>query len=1224
MHLLSRFGPQASAALFLLAKQGVCQTVPSPNLDLSSLGQVTLAGNFDAIQVYSGQEGQGGSSNGSESVLSQLSSGAFGVLASTDASIEAMCPLVLQDGSLSGLVVGGNFTSIGGVAARSAAMLNVSTLEVEALSGIQGTVSALYCDNSSGTVYVGGAFEAGNSSNAIAWKSGGWSSLPFAGFDAPVDSITKAPNGHIVFGGSFTGLGNVSSTNSLNSEQIQVINLSTANVTSQGNTTQAGLGNPMNVVCPSNSSTANTTFLLADNTPGSWRADFGFGFQPTKLRLWNSNVDGRGTKTWRFTAHPINGIMNFTYTDPATGNIAHCDATCPLAQNGSEPFQDFEFVNLVGMNSFTIDISDWYGNGGGLAGVEIFQNDIFSYAVEAFNEPTCETTSLRSQSTATGPWYQTTSGQSVSDYLTVVVGPTTVNTTSIVFEPDVQESGNYSVIVYTPGCLQDSSCSARAIVNVSGTLTSDGNQAFSTLIYQTNNFDKYDQVYQGHIDAASSAFRPAVTLTPSGLQNDQLVVASRIQFGFVSTTGGLNGLFDYDPTSDFVSSDFSESAINSAGTMLDQGAQMLALTTHNDTIYVGGRFSDNVFKNIMAFQDNNATSLPGGGLNAAVAAMYSLGDFLYVGGNFTGTNQGDVNGLNNVAAYQYSKNAWVALGDGLNGPVETVVPMQVNVSGSSSETVIALSGSFDQIQGSGSTTATRADGLAIWVPSKSAWLETLDVQQQALEGQLFAATFLPNNTWLGAGTLNSLGLAISGAAGMRSQSGQVQLQQLPIDVTSSASESNSRKRAVTQTQNVTGVSTVAYYTQNGQNVTIFGGHFTATATNGSTIQNLMFWNSSNNNLVTGAPTGLDTNSSVTTLTASGNLLYIGGRITGQINNANVGGLVLFDMSTATYRTVQPAPLQGPDVVVNAIAQQSGGSGVYVGGAFDQTSQGLSCPSVCMYDTATSQWNTVGTALDGTVASLFWTSSTTLLATGNLSVANNQTSMATYDTKTQTWTATGNAGVPGPITAFCPATSNADHLWVAGTANNGSTFLVEIDGGNARPVVGAFGSGTTVEGLQVMPLTKSHGSTALLNNQQALLVTGQLNLTGFGNAAAAIFNGTAMTPLLLATSGGQAGSISQVYTSNTNTLESSRKCFQDALVRELTFSRWFPAFQRHRRTCCSLCSTRYNFPHNTNGHHPQSHSTPPGRLQDRSERALCGQTFEYQPSATGGPFRPYGI
>ncbi|KIX05819.1 uncharacterized protein Z518_03791 [Rhinocladiella mackenziei CBS 650.93] len=1147
MHLLSRFGPLASTALLLLPTRGASQTVPPPNLDLDSLGEVTLVGDFDAISVYQslGQQ-QGFNSNGTQSVLSQLPNGAFEVLASTDASIETMCPFVLQDGTLSGLVVGGNFTSIGGVASRSVAMLNTTTLEVNPLAGIEGTVSALYCDQDTETVYVGGAFEADNSSNAIAWKSGGWTSLPFEGFDAPVRSITKAPNGHIVFGGSFTGLGNVSS-NSLDDPETQVINLSTADVTAEGNTTTAGVGDPRNIVCPSNSSDGSSTFLLADNTPGSWRADLAFGFEPTKLRLWNTNQDGRGTRTWRFTAHPINGIMNFTYTDPETGDEAHCDARCPLAQNSSLPYQDFFFVNLVGMNSFTISISDWYGEGGGLDGIELFQNDIFSYAVEAFNEPTCETTGLRSDATATGPWYTTPSRQSVSDYLSAVVGPTTVGTTSIVFQPDVQKSGNYSVIVYTPGCLQDSSCSARAVVKVNGTLTEDGSQSFSQLVFQTNNFDKYDQVFSGYVDATSSSFRPSVTLTPSGLQNDQLIVASRVKFGFISTTGGLNGLFDYDPNSDFVDTDFSQSAINNAGTMLNPNADILTLTALDDTIYAAGRFSDDSFRNIMVFHDDNATSLPGGGLNAAVSGLFSLRDFLYIGGNFTNTNQDGVEGLNNVAAYQYSTDTWVPLGAGLDGSVEAVVPMPLNISSNGSETVIAFSGSFSQIRAFGSTPATPANGLAIWVPSRQAWLETLDIEKQALVGRLFAASFLPNNTWLGAGTIASLGFAISGAAGMRSQSGEVQLEPLPIDITPSTTQSMLRKRAVPDPQNATGIITGTYYSGNGQNVTIFGGHFAASATNGSTIENLMFLNGSNDNLVTGAPPGLESNSTITALAISGDLLFAGGSLTGQVDTTSIAGLVLIDMTTTAYRTIQPASLEGPSVVVNAIAPRTSTSAVYIGGAFDRTSQGLSCPSVCMYDTATNQWNTVGTGLEGTVSDLFWTSSSTLLATGNLTVQGNQTSLALYDTDSQTWDVPPNS-VPGPVTAFCPATNNADHMWLAGTANNGSTFLIEVDGDNTRPVVNAFSTGTTIYGLQVMPLSKNHGSTPLLDDDQALLVTGQLNITNFGSAAAALFNGTDMMPLILATTlDGNPGTISQVFTSETNTLKSSDRGHSKGIV-----------------------------------------------------------------------------
>ena len=110
----------------------------------------------------------------------------------------------------------------------------------------------------------------------------------------------------------------------------------------------------------------------------------GFGYEPTKLRIWNTHQDGRGTKTFRFTAMPIDGIMNFTYTDPATGQLASCDARCPLPANSTEGYLDFHFVNVIGMSGFQIDISDWYGNGGGLDGIELFQDGEIDICVYFF------------------------------------------------------------------------------------------------------------------------------------------------------------------------------------------------------------------------------------------------------------------------------------------------------------------------------------------------------------------------------------------------------------------------------------------------------------------------------------------------------------------------------------------------------------------------------------------------------------------------------------------------------------------------------------------------------------------------------------------------------------------------------------------------------------------------------------------------------------------------
>ena len=1138
------------AALLCLATQGACLTqIPSPKLDLSSLGSVGLAGDFDAISLYSYQgQTEGWGKTGSDSILSQLPNGAFANLARTDANINAMCPFVLSNGVLAGIVVGGNFSSIGGVQASSVALFNATSNQITPLPGIDGKVSSLLCVKESNTVYVGGTFSAANSTNAIAWVgTTGWANLPFAGFNAPVTSITQAPNGHIVFGGSFTGLGNTTmATSTSETESLaQEINLVSAAVSSEGNANAPdGLGNPQNLICPTNSST--TPWLLSDNTQGSWRADLQYGFIPTKLRLWNSNHGGRGTKTFRFLAEPGGGIMNLSYVDSSTGQKMFCDANCPLAQNSSVLFQDFSFYNQVGMNGFQVDVLDWYGQGGGLDGLQLFQSEIFAYAMDSFNEPTCAQIKYPSTANTTGNWNPMPAAQGFLQYLASTVSPADVNSTTIGFLPDIPDlgkSGNYTVTVYTPGCIPDNSCESRGTVTVTGKLTATGGQAFSTVLYQTNNFDKYDTIYTGAIDACSASFRPEVVVQAAPGQGTVEIVASRIQFKPITETGGLNGLFDFNPNQVNIDLDFSQSAINKAGTMLNPNAQVEALVTRDGTLYAAGDFTDDTLNNIMAFSNNKASSLPNGGLDAPVAAMYSLGDFLYVGGNFSASHDGSVNNLNNVAAYQFSKNAWTSLGAGLDGPIQSVVPLQLNITSNKPETTIAFSGSFNHIVADGGNAQTDAPGLAIWVPSRKDWLQNLNIAKQLLAGQLYSATDVPGGPFLVAGTLTSGGDAISGAVELTSTSNNIGLEQYPINFQSSSS-TTTPKRAQTS-QSISGVVAGAYYDVSGRNVTVLGGHFSAKATDGSTIQNLLFLNGSDHNTVTGAAPGLSTDSTFHALDVQGDNLFAGGVVSGTVDGSKLNGLVVYDLAKASYRSPQPAALVGNDVVVNAISTKPDSSQVYVAGSFRSTAQGLQCSTVCMYDTSTNQWNPVGNSLQGSILSLFWTSSTSMMAAGEIIIGANSTSsgthtsLATYDVTTQTWTAGNSSAIPGQVTAFAPATSDGQQFWMAGTAKNGSTFLTALNGNNYYPFGNKFNKGTSIRGLQLISLSQDHTTYPYLDGAMSLLVTGALSVPGFGNCAAALFDGQNVTPFILAsTSSGQPGSLAQLFSSKQNTLKAS--------------------------------------------------------------------------------------
>ncbi|KAL2065107.1 hypothetical protein VTL71DRAFT_4247 [Oculimacula yallundae] len=1126
--------PSIHYALLLTSLARVSQAitfkpVPPANLDLGKLGRVGLAGDFNGISLYQfeGQNENGFNTNGSQSVLSRFPNGGFANLAAADAGIQAMCVFTMQNGEMAGVIIGGNFTSLGGMESQGVALFNPNTSAITPLTGLSGQVSALLCDRETNTVYVGGSFKGANSTNAIAWVgTAGWTNLPFAGFNGPVTSITKASNGNIIFGGSFTALGNANSTGPNLPDQ-QVINLQGANLTSGSSTSTAGLSDPANIVCKTGGvDGAGNTWLLADNSPGFWRATFGFGFQPTKLRLYNTHLDGRGTRTWRYTAFPNNGIMNFTYIDPATGRNASCSSECPLSSDRSVQFQDFHFVNVIGMNSFQIDISAFYGSGGGLNGIELFQDDIFAYAINRFNEPTCAGAEIVSTATQTGPWAVMPSRESLSEYLAASVSDSIA--ANVVFRPDIQQSGNYSVNIYTPGCIQDNSCANRGRVNITGVMSSGA--SFTTEIFQTNNFDKYDQIYFGPIDAGSGSFRPSVSLSAVRGQgiNNLTIVAQRVGFTLISSSGGLNSLFEYDPRQAVVdTANFANSTFDVAGMSLPIGGGVNSLQTSGSTTFVGGNFTTDNFNNIFSVTSSGATPLANGGLNGEVISTFLNGSILYVGGMFTNTKSGGATGLNNIAAYDTAKNSWVALGAGVSGQVSTVVPLVMNVTTNTPELVITITGDFKQILAFGSNTSVAVTGFAIWVPSRGNWLQNLNFATPSVNGQLTASIDLPGGGSLFAGSLSSSQLSANGAVALGNS-----LSNLPVNIQATLPQSSSglSKRAITG-QNVSGVVTGMFYENGGRNVTILGGHFAATASNGSVVNNLVFINGSNSDIVTGVGASISNDSTILAMAIRGDTLYAGGSISGRVNGNDVTGLVSFNLITSSFDT-QPPSLSGGNV--NAITLRPNSGDVYAAGGFSAAGS-LDCPAVCVFVSTASQWDRPGSNLAGTANAMTWATPTSLIVGGALTLNGGNISLATYDSKSQTWAAAvGASTIPGPVTALTAANSDASQLWVSGTATNGSTFLMKFDGTNWNSVGDTFGSGTKIHGLQVLPLDKPHDDSDLISSRQALMLTGTINLPGFGNASAVMFNGTTFQPFALTSSASNnGGSLSQIFSQRQN-------------------------------------------------------------------------------------------
>ena len=352
------------------------QSVPEPSLDLSPLGQVTFVGDFDSAALYSYAQQSNSSTDGRQSLSMPLPNGVITDFSVADSNILALCTLTDKNGKNSIIFAGGNFTSLGGVQSQGAALVDPSSGTVTALPGISGSVAAVLCDGETNSVYVGGDFAHANSSNAVIWsRNRGWLDLPFRGFNGPVSSILKMNSSEIVFGGSFDGV--VNSTSSTHYRKPQFVNIQNAAVSSDSSSPLPGFNDPRNVICQTSGLDGpGKTWLLRDNSPGFWRAEMGYGFRPAKIRLYNTHFQGRGTRSFLLRAVPDNGIMNLTYPDPSSGGRRRlfCDSECPLPSDPREPFREFQLVNQIGMSGLQLEISQWYGAGAGLNGVEIFDD----------------------------------------------------------------------------------------------------------------------------------------------------------------------------------------------------------------------------------------------------------------------------------------------------------------------------------------------------------------------------------------------------------------------------------------------------------------------------------------------------------------------------------------------------------------------------------------------------------------------------------------------------------------------------------------------------------------------------------------------------------------------------------------------------------------------------------------------------------------------------------
>ncbi|KAN0064481.1 hypothetical protein ACQY0O_002107 [Thecaphora frezii] len=758
-----------------------------PSIDFGLLGAVGVSGSFAALEIWNQTGGSSGPNvtydANASTLLSRANNGTLTKVSATEegGAIRAICQMTSEPNIV---YVGGTFQSIGGTSVSNIASYNPQTRAFDALQGgLDGDVLSLFCDDDHQQLIVGGKFSGpvdGKTDRYLgsvaSWSVSdrSWSPLDLGGLNGTVNTIVAGSNSSLVrFGGEFdtafgsmVANGSMSGTNTSASSltaALAPISLGQVEFVGGPSSNTSGYSNPAQILCPQGSDGAGNSYHFEDNAVGRLTARAFRSLDVRAIRLGNTFVDGRGTRTFGLVSIPDNTELELLYLDPATNQNVTCTNNCTLFHDPSIPYQDFLIADTPtnnapgGVKTLTgvqFTAFEHYGSGAGLHVLELLSSGGWAYAYNALNRGTCNSpetgvSGTSSTSSTQGGWYTTAVTTLTGTSEPALAFSDSYNNlrsdldATVTFAVDIPVNGNYTVNMFIPGCSKSAQCGERTDINVNvfAVAGSDGNL---TRVSQTNQDDQTVQIYNGEVQKAANGFQPTVIVSipsdapaPSG-GGQFTVVVDRVNFVLRDSNETLQmgrkpgfGVIEYNLFDDAVA------AIQNNGTGILPNSTMTPINTFSTTLYrqgvrraqgrhvsaiasvggktfVGGRFASNgngsTFSNIAGFTDESqgreSFAIAGGGLNGEVSALAVVGDSLFAGGNFTAVADGTLQ-VSNIARYDPAANSWASLGDGTDGPVLSLSPL--------SSTQLLVVGAFESVNG------TAQAGVAVWDSATNAW-----------------------------------------------------------------------------------------------------------------------------------------------------------------------------------------------------------------------------------------------------------------------------------------------------------------------------------------------------------------------------------------------------------------------------------------------------------------------------------------------------------------------
>lgn len=1104
---------------------------------------------------------------------------------------------------------------------------------------IQGNVYSALLDDD--LIYIGGDFVLDNNHSVAVYNltSQSLQTTPFEGFGANsvVKSIARyagngSSKGSIVFGGEFDTLGlpellmhnityNVTGQNTTNVSLIsaeQLVSLKFATFTSINGIES---NSDSSLVCPSPSN----SWSLADKSGGQWAVELPGemkGLMPTKARIYLPDDSTNGIKTFRLYTYPNGGIMNLSYVDPTTNELTFCDAWCPLLQaeelkkivslnknkttlmsqndtlfinsDGSlamynipndksrnlgygSNFQEFAFVNEVGMDKIGLTTIAWYGDRGELSGFELFQNQIRVYSNNSFNEPTCGPLSevqTNHVDLTSGNWQSIAllnNAVTSTNYLVSVVEN---DFPSITFYPNILYSGSYSLFLYTPGCSLDGSCLKRGIVNAT-VINANGTTVATKEIFQNNLDEKYDFLFFGHLNASSTSGQTQIQLDfISSVEPGQLdtwMVADKVVANIVlldtnyanntSLKGNrtksyllkmkLNGLFEYslsnfstfEPelviaqsgnetyipnTNTFVGN----STINVLSGNLTANSSISQVFINDNTLSLLGYFASSN----TTLSNNNLVSLLLSGynttLNETLASLLSLAK----------RDTQDILGLQ----FNDSITSLAAYGDG------TILLGQFSINGSMPN----LAAKNATTQNASNFAFFQNNQLYSFGNTYQAvnFSQFSQIVIEGIEYFVFASEDGFYTTW---DNTNRKWLALTNVLNITSST---QLNDLQLVSGSSfVTMSNNGTAAAFLTNNTSiqnydfdvtlGSVSAAYYVNS--SFSVIGGNFGA---NPSISHIAILQNSTVSPIFEGGKWGNNSVVSALYVDQGSGLLYVGCNGSVQFSNPAVTGVSVYSLKNNSLPLIQPPSLSlsnGLAISVNALAYHEGSKQLLVGGHFDLAGS-LACGVVCLYDTVNTRWlnpqsSTVTYPLSGTVTDAKFVGADVALLSGLITFNNTQVNFVTYNFASGTFSlpsgAVGSVGISGEsVTSYIINDSDNSQLKGRMVAI-GQNFVSGFNGSSWNRIDSAisYTNSTILTDLKLVQLNSKNANNTkqtYFNSDKALILSGSFNLEGYGNVNVALFDGESWSPYIFTLSNSKLGLVNTISFQDIYRLQSS--------------------------------------------------------------------------------------